>query len=136
MKEGESYSFASYADGGVAATGGVLEIAVPEDAQGQSLVLKSVGLNLISGIALELTEDSSSGLPEIDENDWYSQYVNGRQIIINGTPYSQEAHGEAILVNIEDLTISDLNQAGIIFIDNLFKRFFIACKIRFTRSHS
>lgn len=118
LNEGESYSFASYADGGVAATGGVLEIAVPEDAQGQSLVLESVGLNLISGIALELTEDSSSGLPEIDENDWYSQYVNGRQIIINGTPYSQETHGEAILVNLEDLAIADLNQAGVIFIDN------------------
>ena len=119
LNGGEPKNFGSYDAAGVAATGGVLEISVPEEEQGSALTLKVSGSNaLISGIALDLAEDSSSEQPEIDENDWYSQYVNGSAITINGKQYSQDTHGEAILINIEDLTISDLNQAGIIFIDN------------------
>ena len=119
LNDGEPKNFGSYDAAGVAATGGVLEISVPEEEQGSALTLKVSGSNaLISGIALDLAEDSSSEQPEIDENDWYSQYVNGSAITIDGKEYSQDTHGEAVLVKIEDLTISDLNQAGIIFIDN------------------
>lgn len=119
LNDGEPKNFGSYDAAGVSATGGVLEISVPEEEQGTALTLKVSGSNaLISGIALDLAEDSSSEQPEIDENDWYSQYVNGNAIIINGKEYSQDTHGEAILVNLEDLAIADLNQAGVIFIDN------------------
>ena len=119
LNDGEPKNFGSYDAAGVAATGGVLEIPVPEDEQGTALTLKVSGNNaLISGIALDLAEDSSSEQPEIDENDWYSRYVNGNVITINGKEYSQNTHGEAILVNLEDLAIADLNQAGVIFIDD------------------
>lgn len=116
LNGGTSMDFNSYVEGGLVATGGVLEIDVPEDIQGQTLTLTSTGRTVLSGIAFELAEDSGSAADF--ENDYYAQYIAGRDIIINGEIYNIANNGEAKLVDVSEMTIADINDGGVIFVDN------------------
>lgn len=113
-----SADFNSYVAGGLVATGGVLEIDVPENIQGSTLTLTSTGNTVLSGIAFELAEDSGSAADF--ENDYYAQYIAGRDIIINGETYNIANNGPAKLVKVTEINSDNINtdEEDVIFIDN------------------
>ena len=118
LNGGTPVEFNNYVEGGLVATGGVLEIDVPENIQGSTLTLTSTGNTVLSGIAFELAEDSGSA--EDFENDYYAQYIAGRDITINGETYNIANNGPAKLVKVTEITTDVINtvEEDVIFIDN------------------
>lgn len=118
LNDGTPVDFNNYVEGGLVATGGVLEMEVPEDIQGSTLTLTSAGNTVLSGIAFELAEDSGSA--EDFENDYYAQYIAGRDITINGETYNIADKGPAKLVKVTEITSNNINteEEDVIFIDN------------------
>ena len=121
LNGGTPIDFGSYSDNGVTGNSGVLEIEVPEDLYGQTLVISSTGSNntAISGIALELMD---ADLVPVDENDYYDMFTNGYDIVIDGVAYNRESYAGR-LVKATELVGSDfqsdatLANEGIVFID-------------------
>lgn len=118
LNAGTAHAFSSYADNAETLNSGVLEITVPETEYGQPLVLKAGGaLAAFDGIAVELTD---AELEPADENDYYTSYLAGNPIIINGVEYSVDEY-PAILKKTSELKSTDVQidakTTGIIFLE-------------------
>ena len=118
LNAGTAHAFSSYADNAETLNSGVLEITVPETEYGQPLVLKAGGaLAAFDGIAVELTD---AELEPADENDYYTSYLAGNPIIINGVEYSVNEY-PAILKKTSELKSTDVQidakSTGIIFLE-------------------
>lgn len=118
LNAGTAHAFSSYADNGETLNSGVLEITVPETEYGQPLVLKAgAALAAFDGIAVELTD---AELEPADENDYYTSYLAGNPIIINGVEYSVNEY-PAILKKTSELKSTDVQidakANGIIFLE-------------------
>lgn len=118
LNAGTAHAFSSYADNAETLNSGVLEIAVPETEYGKPLVLKAGGaLAAFDGIAVELTD---AELEPADENDYYTSYLAGNPIIINGVEYSVNEY-PAILKKTSELKSTDVQidakAKGIIFLE-------------------
>ena len=121
LNGGTPIDFGSYSDNGVTGNSGVLEIEVPENLYGQTLVISSTGSNntAFSGIALELAD---AEMEAADENDYYDMFTKGYDIVIDGVAYNKESYAGR-LVKATELANSDfqsdatLANEGIVFID-------------------
>lgn len=121
LNGGTPIDFGSYSDNGVTGNSGVLEIEVPENLYGQTLVISSTGSNntAFSGIALELAD---AEMEAADENDYYDMFTKGYDIVIDGVAYNRESYAGR-LVKATELVGSDfqsdatLANEGIVFID-------------------
>ena len=121
MNGGTPIDFGSYSANSKTGNSGVLEIEVPENLYGQTLVISSTGSNntAISGIALELAD---AEMEDADENDYYDMFTKGYDIVIDGVAYNKESYAGR-LVKATELADSDfqsdatLANEGIVFID-------------------
>lgn len=121
LNGGTPIDFGSYSANSETGNSGVLEIQVPEDLYGQTLVISSTGINnsAFSGIALELAD---AELADADENDYYDMFTKGHDIVIDGVAYNKESY-TGRLVKATELANSDfqsdatLANEGIVFID-------------------
>ena len=121
LNGGTPIDFGSYSANSKTGNSGVLEIEVPENLYGQTLVISSTGSNnsAFSGIALELAD---AELADADENDYYDMFTKGHDIVIDGVAYNKESY-TGRLVKATELADSDfqsdatLANEGIVFID-------------------
>lgn len=121
LNGGTPIDFGSYSANSKTGNSGVLEIEVPENLYGQTLVISSTGSNntAIIGIALELAD---AEMEDADENDYYDMFTKGYDIVIDGVAYNRESYAGR-LVKATELVDSDfqsdatLANEGIVFID-------------------
>ena len=121
LNGGTLIDFGSYSANSKTGNSGVLEIEVPENLYGQTLVISSTGSNntAISGIALELAD---AEMEDADENDYYDMFTKGYDIVIDGVAYNKESYAGRV-VKATELASSDfqsdatLANEGIVFID-------------------
>ena len=120
LNGGSAYEFNSYADNTFTGNSGILEIDVPEDQIGKSLVLTTGESNFTAFSAMSfVVEDNGEEIPEVEDNDYYSLYESGETIVIDGEEYNIATHGTPILhEDINALTFDDIKSKGVHFIDN------------------
>lgn len=121
LNGGTPIDFGSYSANSETGNSGVLEIEVPENLYGQTLVISSTGSNntAISGIALELAD---AEMEDANENDYYDMFTKGYDIVIDGVAYNKESYAGRVvkateLANSDFQSDATLANEGIVFID-------------------